>query len=44
MRHNQPQFGKEIAFDEMAEILNLKKEDMDDRFPVRKYQPDCPLQ
>lgn len=43
MRHNQPQFGKEIAIDLMAEILDLKKEDMDDRFPVQEVSTGLPF-
>lgn len=36
MKQVEPEFGKTFNADELAVILNLKKDDIDDRFPIQE--------
>ncbi len=43
MKHNQPQFGNNIPVDLMAEVLGLKNDDIDDRFPIQEVTTGLPF-
>ena len=43
MKQNQPQFGKCSTPDQMDELLGLKADDIDDRFPIQEVTTGLPF-
>lgn len=43
MKHNQPQFGKSMTVELLAEVLGLQANDIDERFPVQEVTTGLPF-
>ena len=43
MRQNPPEFGQTYAVDDIAELLNLSPQDIDDRFPIQEVTTGLPF-
>ncbi|MGE7647883.1 PhzF family phenazine biosynthesis protein [Peribacillus frigoritolerans] len=43
MKQNQPTFGRILDTDKISEILNIHKENMDDRFPIQEVSTGLPV-
>ncbi|MGE7593599.1 PhzF family phenazine biosynthesis protein [Peribacillus frigoritolerans] len=43
MKQNQPTFGRILDTDKISEVLNIHKENMDDRFPIQEVSTGLPV-
>jgi trans-2,3-dihydro-3-hydroxyanthranilate isomerase len=43
MKHNQPQFGKNMPFELLADVLGLHANDIDERFPIQEVTTGLPF-
>jgi trans-2,3-dihydro-3-hydroxyanthranilate isomerase len=43
MKHNQPQFGKNLTAELLADLLGLQANDIDDRFPIQEVTTGLPF-
>jgi trans-2,3-dihydro-3-hydroxyanthranilate isomerase len=43
MKQNQPQFGKKIGVELLADVLGLNPNDMDERFPIQEVTTGLPF-
>jgi trans-2,3-dihydro-3-hydroxyanthranilate isomerase len=43
MKHNQPQFGKNMAVELLANVLGLNANDIDERFPIQEVTTGLPF-
>ncbi|MGE7638755.1 PhzF family phenazine biosynthesis protein [Peribacillus frigoritolerans] len=43
MKQNQPTFGRILETDKISEVLNIHKENIDDRFPIQEVSTGLPV-
>ncbi|WHX66115.1 PhzF family phenazine biosynthesis protein [Peribacillus frigoritolerans] len=43
MKQNQPTFGRILDTDKISEVLNIHKENIDDRFPIQEVSTGLPV-
>ena len=43
MKHNQPQFGKNHTIEQLAAVLGLQANDIDERFPIQEVTTGLPF-
>jgi trans-2,3-dihydro-3-hydroxyanthranilate isomerase len=43
MKQNEPTFGKVLDIDKVSDVLNIDKENIDDRFPIQEVSTGLPV-